>query len=254
MELWTFEHAVTLLPSVALMIIISVFLRHRLINRPMKIRMIPFQILSAVLVAIEIGKQVVSFHRGYDLYHIPLHFCSLFIFMLPLMSLYHGKYRNSVRGITAGLCASVFLLMMVYPNLIYSAGNIRDFFTGYMDFHTVLFHNIVVFAFILILALELYEPTGKDDWKKLAFFYLCFCTVSAAMAQILKTNFNNFYKCNVPPLESLRQSAQTVLGYTGAQVLYVLIVTVVQSIFVQFSFLFFKFLQKRICKNKVTHL
>lgn len=254
MELWTFEHAVTLLPSVALMIVLSALLRHFLINKPMKIRMIPFQILSGVLVAIEIGKQVVSFCRGYDLYHIPLHFCSLFIFMLPLMSLYRGKYQNAIRGITTGLCASVFLLMMIYPCLIYSAGNIRDFFTGYMDFHTVLFHNIVVFAFILILALNLYEPKGRGDQKNLAIFYLCFCGISAIMAQVLKTNYNNFYKCNVPPLETLRQSVQGVIGYAGAQVLYVLIVTVVQSIFVQLSLLFYKFLHRRICKNKVTHL
>lgn len=254
MQLWTLEHAVTLLPSVSLMIVVACLLRHFLIGKPMKIRMIPFQIISGVLFAIEIGKQIVSFSRGYDLYHIPVHFCSLFIFLLPLMSIYHGKHEHSIRAITTGLCASVFLLMMIYPSLIYSAGNIRDFFKGYMDFHTVLFHNIVVFAFILIVALDLYEPTEKGDWKKLAIFYLCFCVVSATMAQLLQTNYNNFYKCNVPPLENLRQSMQSVLGYGWTQLIYVLIVTAVQSIFVQLSFQFYRLVHKLIRKNKATPL
>lgn len=254
MELWTKEHALTLLPAVALMIAVSLILRHCLKDRPYKIRLIPFQILSAVLFAAEIGKQVISFSCGYDLYHIPLHFCSLFIFMMPLMSLYKGKYAQGVRAVTSALCASVFLLMMIYPNLIYSASNIRDFFTEYMSFHTVLFHNIVVFAFILIVTLDLYTPQGKHEWKYLQVFYIAYCAVSAIMAQILKTNYNNFYKCNVPPLEQVRQMMQGVIGYGMTQVLYVLIVTFVQSLFVQGAFWLCKFCLRCLQKKETAHL
>ncbi len=147
MELWTREHALTLLPAVALMIAVGLSLRHWLKDRPYKIRMIPFQILSAVLFAAEICKQVISFSRGYDLYHIPLHFCSLFIFMMPLMSLYKGKYVQGVRAVTSALCASVFLLMMIYPNLIYGASNIRSFLRNICRF--------TPFCFIILSCLRL---------------------------------------------------------------------------------------------------
>lgn len=237
MELWTPEHMQTLLPAVAIMIVIAVALRVWLGKKDLKIRMIPFQILAVILFLLEIGKQVDSYLNGYDLYHLPFHFCSLFIFMLPIMAFYKGKHENTVRGITSALCGSVFLLMMVYPNLIYSAGNIKQFFTEYQSLHTVTFHNIVVFEFILIVALNLHTPAPKGEPKAIAIFTVCFCAVSASMAHLLQTNFNNFYTCNIPPLETVRLAVETSLGAGAAALMYVLIVTVLDIGFVQLSYL-----------------
>ena len=200
MELWTKIHAISLLPALAAMILITALLRHFWGDKPLRVRMIPLQILAVILVLLEIGKQALSFQRGYDLYHIPLHFCSLFIFMLPLASFYRGKHHLKVQAITCGLCASVTGLMLIYPNLIYSAGNVQGFFTDYFDFHTVIFHNIVVFAFLLIVGLNLYSPGHKGENKAVVLFIIGYCAVSAPMAQILQTNFNNFYSCNIAPL------------------------------------------------------
>lgn len=236
MQLWTKEHAVTLLPAVAVMIVIAAVLRLTIGKKDMKIRMIPFQILAVALFLLEVGKQVNSYRNGYDLYHLPFHFCSLFIFMLPIMAFYRGKYENTVRAITSALCASVFLLMMAYPCLIYSADNIKRFFVGYQDMHTVAFHNIVVFAFILIIALNLHTPALKGEPKATAIFTVCFCAVSASMAHLLKTNFNNFYNCNIPPLEAVRVSVAASLGEGVAALVYVLIVTVLDILFVQMSY------------------
>lgn len=232
MQLWTYAHAVTVIPAVVVMIIIASILRLTIGKKPMKIRMIPFQILACTAFAIEVGKQIVSFARGYDLYHIPLHFCSLFIFALPTMAFYKGKHRQTVTAVTTALCAALFSLMLIYPSLIYSEGNIRNFFCGYMDFHTVAFHNIVMFEFILILFLDLHTPDIKRDAKAIILFTICFCITAASMAQIIKTNFANFYTCNVPVLESVRQSMQKVIGYPLTQLIYVLINSLLHIIFV----------------------
>jgi hypothetical protein len=128
MELWTDMHIKTLLPSILIMAVVALILGKCLAKRSERIRMLPFQIVAVVLFVLEIFKQVISFSKGYDLYHIPLHFCSLFIFMLPLMSFYRGKHQNAVRGITAGLCTSVFFLMSVYPALIYTANDVEQYF------------------------------------------------------------------------------------------------------------------------------
>lgn len=232
MELWTAQHAYTLLPSVVVMLIVCVILRKTLGNKSDAVRMIPFQVLACVLLVLEIGKQVISLVRGYDLYHLPFHFCSLFIFMLPLMAFYHGKHVQAVRGLTAALCASVFLLLMIYPSLIYSAWDIEHFFDEYMAFHTVAFHNIVVMEFFLIVAMRLHTPATKREQTLIMVFILAFCVVCGSMSQLLKTNYNNMYECNVPPLETLRLSLQPVLGYGVTQLLYVLIVTVVDIGFV----------------------
>ena len=232
MMLWSYDHAVTLLPAVAVMALLSFGLRCLLKNKSRTVRMIPVQIITVVLLLLEVGKQVTSFRNGYDLYCIPLHFCSLFLYVMPVFSFYKGKHSQTVGAITAGLCMSVFLLMMIYPCLIYSDGNIRNFFKSYMDMHTVAFHNLVILLLFLILALELYVPEkGKQLWSP-SVFMVCYAAVSAPMAQILQTNFNNFYQCNIPPLESVRMLVQNSLGYWPAQIMYVLIVVVLDVAFV----------------------
>ncbi len=245
MELWTDMHIKTLLPSILIMAVVALILGKCLAKRSERIRMLPFQFFAIFLFVLEIFKQCISFSRGYDLYHIPLHFCSLFVFMLPLMSFYHGKYKSGVRAITVGLCAAVFFLMCVYPDLIYGATDVHQYFQDFFSFHTVTFHNIIILEFFLIISLRLFKPQGgKKDTKPLLLFMLCYCVIASVTAQLLKTNFNNFYQCNIPPLESVRQAVAEVLGTTVAQVFYVLIVTSLDLLFVFGSYWLYRLLSR----------
>lgn len=245
MTLWTMAHAKTLLPALAAMLVTAAVLQILIGNKPLKTRMIPFQLLSCVLVVLEIGKQFLSLLQGYDLYYLPFHFCSLFIFALPLMSFYNGKHQSTVREITAALCAAVFLLMLIYPSLIYSASNIEHFFDDYFSFHTVAFHNIVMFEFILIVALRLYTPVPRHETKAIVLFTIFFCGTAAVMSQLLKTNYANFYTCNVPMFENLRLRLQGILGAGLTQLLYVTVVSVLHLLFVLLSYWAFCFLRRR---------
>lgn len=236
------------MPALAVMILITVVLRVAIGGKSLKVRMIPFQILACIILVLEIGKQAVSLSQGYDLYHLPFHFCSLFIFMLPIMAFYKGKHMQKVRAVTAALCAAVFLMMLIYPNLIYSAWDITHFFSDYMAFHTVLFHNIVMLAFVLIVALELHTPVQKGEQKAALLFTVCFCVISATMAQLLKTNYNNFYTCNIPIFETLRLAVQQGLGAVVAQVFYVCIVTVMDILFVWGAYWFYRLMRRMIVK------
>lgn len=235
MGLWTPEHVRTLLPALAVMLVLGIAAAKWLGPKDEKIRLIPMQVLACLLVALEIGKQVLSFEDGYDLYHLPFHICSLFIFLLPIIAFYKGKYRPQMNAVTGAFCASVFLLMLIYPNLIYSAADVQNFFTNYFSFHTVAFHNIVMFAFVLIVALQLHTPQ-KGDQKAVVAFTVGFCVVSSSMAQLLKTNFANFYSCNIPVFEDLRMKMREVLGIVPTQIIYVLIVSALTIGFVLMSY------------------
>lgn len=250
MELWSREHLMTLLPAVVIMLLVAVALRKLIGKKAEKIRMLPFQILACIVVAIEIGKQAYSLSKGYDLYCLPFHFCSLFIFMLPIMAFYRGKYMYQIRQITTAISVATTLLTLIYPCLIYSAGNINAYFTDYISFHTVTFHNIVIFICMLIFALDLHTPAPKETGKPIFWFMLGFCIISASMAHILKTNFNNFYQCNIPPLETVRQMVQNALGYVPAQLMYVLIVSVLDLLVVWGSYRLYCLLHKLLTKNK----
>lgn len=232
MQLWTKEHFLQLIPSVAVMIIIALFLNKLIGKKPHKIRMIPFQILAVILLLSEVGKQVISFSRGYDLYHIPLHVCSLFILLIPAMAFYGGKHKDTVRTVACSICVSLMLFMTIYPNLIYSPGNITNFFGDYFDFHTVFFHNVVIFEFILIIVLRLHSITEKKSYlRPMVIFSSSYALIAAVMAQLLKTNFSNFYSCNIPPIEALVNSIKDSIGYTAGQALYVSILFVLHVIF-----------------------
>ena len=231
MQLWTKEHALAILPSLAVMLLLCVVFRITLGKKSLEIRMIPFKIVAILVVLLEIGKQVLSFQRGYDLYHIPLHYCSLFIFMLPIMAFYRGKHQDKVGGITAAICSAVFIMMLIYPALIFGDWNVRNYFGDYFDFHTVTVHILIMFAFLLIPFLKLHTPAKKGEQKAVIIFIICFCIVSATAAQLLETNYNNFYQCNIPPLEALRQSVAAVTAEWFSKVFYVLCVTVMDILF-----------------------
>lgn len=250
MELWTKEHAITLLPALVAMVLIGWLLRKLLGKKEERVRLIPVQVLTCALLLLEVGKQALSFRQGYDLYHIPLHFCSLFLYVLPFFAFYRGKHRQAVTAISAGICGSLFLLMLIYPNLIYGAWNIRDFFKGYFDFHTVAFHNIVMLVFVLIIALDLHVPEQKGGWKPCALFTAAFCVVSASMAQILETNYANFYRCNIPPLEAVRAKVQELAGYVPTQCLYVLIVSLLTVGFVIMCYQIYRGVYRLIARQK----
>ena len=73
------------------------------------------------------------------------------------------------------------------------------------------------------------------------------------MAHLLKTNFNNFYVCNIAPLETVRLSVEAALGSTVAAILYVMIVTVLDLSFVIGSYWFYRLIRKVLTKeNKVS--
>lgn len=251
MQLWTTLHAQTLIPAIIVMLIFSILLRVLLKDKPYKIRIIPIQVLTVIFVLLEVGKQVMSFKNGYDLYHIPLHFCSLILFALPAMAFYSGKHQEKVNGVVASLCASITLLLLIYPVLIYGEWNIRGFFKDYFDFHTVAFHNLVILAFMLIVALEIHSP-GKGERTVIVWFVAAISLIQGVAANALKTNFANFYSCNIPPLEQVRLTVQSALGYVPAQILYGCIVGLLQVLFVLLAYEVYRLLRKAVkVKEKI---
>ena len=252
MELWSYEHIRTLLPTALIMLTVSVALGQLLKNKSENVRMIPFQICAIVLFVLEIGKQVISIRNGYNLYHLPFHYCSLLIFAPLIMSFYRGKHKDAVFSVVTSICSAVALLTLIYPCLIYSADNIRNYFSTYMDFHTVTFHSIAVMLPMLILSLRLNTQSTKGTNKHIAIVMLVYGVIAATMAHLLKTNYANMYQCNIPPLENVRQMVQSALGYTVAQILYVTIVAVLQVLCTIGAYYLFRFIRHIISHRKCT--
>ena len=249
MVLWTPQHIQTLLPALIVMLLMCIGLRAWLIKKDWKIRMIPLQIAAVLFLLLEVGKQVVSLCRGYDLYHIPLHFCSLILFTLPVMAFYNGKYAQGVRTIATAVNGAIFGLTTIYPDLIYSAGNIENFLNDYLDFHTVAFHNLAILSFLMILFLDLHTPSKKGEHKRIVVFLTVFCVVAAVVSQLLETNYAGFYQCNVPPIENIRLMLQPIIGYWPTQIIYVAGLTAVHYGFVIGFYCLYKLLRCLLTKK-----
>lgn len=248
MQLWTYEHFITLVPSIIVMVLITFLLSILIGKKDIKIRRIPLMIISVLLVILEIIKQVKSLIDGYNLYYIPLHFCSLFIFMLPLMAFYRGKKENGINEVTCAICISLGLFMLIYPNLIYSADNIKNFFKTFDSFHTVSFHTLALFAYILIIGLNLHTHSKKEN-KLVILFGIGYSVIAASMSQILKVNFSNFYVCNVGPIENIRHTLQESIGYVPTQILYVVLLLILHVLFILMSYYLYIGISK--LKNKI---
>lgn len=248
MQLWTLEHFLTFVPAVILMIIITYILSKKLKNKPYETRMIPFKVLAVILFLSEVIKQIISIIKGYDLYHIPLHVCSLFIFLIPLMAFYRGKGEKIIKTFTCTVCMSLSLFMTIYPNLIYSPGNIIGFFDDYFNFHTVFFHNLVIFEFILIIGLKLHSTENIKYDKSVLIMSSIYAFTAAVMSQVLETNYSNFYTCNIGPINDFVNMIKDAAGYAVGQIVYVIILFILHILFFYGSYKLFKLVEKLIKK------
>lgn len=221
MGLWSYEHLITIPLTFAVMIALSLLLRLWLLGKDYETRMLPLKIIAVIIVVIEIGKQICSFARGYNLYHIPLHFCSIFLYIIPLFAFYRGKYRESVASVATSTMTALFIGMLAIPAVIYGADRIPTFFTDYLSFHTVFFHNLVIFAFLLTIALDLHKPTGKKGESLfIAAFGAVFVAVAASASHILQTNFSNFLNSTVGFIKEITDNLALAIGEIPTKIIY----------------------------------
>ena len=224
MELWTFEHFLAIVPAFVICLIVSLVLRKFLINKPRHIRMIPFQIATVILLIAEVIKQIVSFgYNGefYRLYSLPFHVCSLFLFLLPLMAFYKGKGSDLINTLACTICGALTIFMVVIPTMLYPAHEVTGWYTDYLYFHTVFFHNWVLFIFMLILTLNLHERIKKHYVVEILLFGLGYSVVAVTFSYLLQTNFSNFYSCNLGPVKDLVDSISASAGETFGTIFYV---------------------------------
>ena len=229
---WTPLHVYTLIPQFTVYAALAFILSRALKNRELETRLLPLKICTALLLLLEIAKQITGIATGYSTYWIPLHFCSLFLFIHPIACFYKGKHRDKFILLAGVVSTCLFLFMAVYPNVVYSDDAIRsmwDYLTGrggsFFELHTVLFHGIGTFTFFLFVFQGLAKFDTKKDVKLVVIAYGLYCLIVGPLAQLIDTNFNNFVHSNAPFLEDIRLGMISGLGPVLGQTVYVLIIS-----------------------------
>ncbi len=247
MGLWTKEHFYTIVPAFIAFIVIAVILGKLMKGKSEKVRYLPLQIITIILLALEFMKQGYNMKGGYDLYALPFHYCSLFLYLLPLHSFYRGRHKKTVDALTLACTSSLFLFMLIMPAVVYGDWNIKNYFNYFSDFHTVTFHNLVCLYFLLMLAFKLYDFNVKKDLIATTIFLALYVIIALILAFMLDTNYQNLLKCNLPMVEDVRLAMVSAIGFIG-HLIYVFVLFILTILFAYASYFSTKGILKLISK------
>ena len=232
MGLWTLTHLWQIVPTFLVFAVLT-FIAVKLIGkRTERVRRIPLQIIAVTILVLEVLKQINSFGEDgtYNMYSLPFHYCSLFLYLLPLDSFYHGKFKPFISAANFACLASLALDMILMPAVIYPAYQILDYTKNFANFHTVTFHNLVVLYFMLTVALKLYDLNTKRDIKIMTVFLAVYVAIAAVLSYTLKVNFHNLYSCNILFIENARVAMINAIGVFGI-IIYVSLLFILTILF-----------------------
>ena len=224
MTFWTPQHTATLLPAVLIGFLVAVLLRLLIGRARLWVRMIPMQLLSLLLLAMEMQKQISSIRAGYDYYYLPFHFCSLLLLIFPLASFYFGRGSETLRSLALTAAATVSLITLIAPEQIFSYEHVQNFETEFFACHTVIFHCVVPIFFMMMLMLDVTHPRVGRDLAITVIVVALYSVLAAYMAKRFETNFSNFYYCKIEKYENIRLEWVAEMGEEKARRLYMLVV------------------------------
>ena len=203
---WTYADKRVL--PIALLLVIDLTLAIYLIFRKKsdKIKNIPLIVITAIMLIMEVAKQSISIKQGYNLWHVPLHFCSLFIYWFPLMAfLKDGKVKRFGTTMSFASAMSVFLCFYLSPGGILGTNNTANIFTNFFAFHTFVYHHLIFLYLFVGLSLNMFK-LNKYCFAHVVIGISLYGVVALSFAYILNTNYCNLLVSIIDFVEEWRQN------------------------------------------------
>ena len=215
---WTIDEAIGLPIILLVMIIISIILRKLLCNKSDKIRSYPLKIIALLIILLEVAKQIENIVVDFSTWAIPLHYCSLFVFFIPLAQFGNEKIKKIFKPVAISCALTMALGFYTAPALIIGDNALIDLLDSFGEFHTVIFHHLAILYAFLSIALTDYTPK-KNDCKYVLIVMVSYFMIAIPFSYILDTNF-----CNI--LETVIPIVKPIQAFIG-QPLYLVSLTVV---------------------------
>ena len=178
-------------------------------KKDIKYRTIPLMVITAIMLILEVVKQIISIKAGYSWWMFPMHFCSLFLYIYPLAVFAKGKIKDF--GLTMAFVCSLLMFVFFYINPIDIIGlSPEHVFSDFYSFHTFIYHHLVILFLFASLLLNVYNINRRSFVHVLIGFTI-YGVVAVSLAHALNVNFCNLLTSNIPFMESLRQSVGQIL-------------------------------------------
>jgi|LGOV01.1.fsa_nt_gb hypothetical protein len=202
---WTTDQLRVFPVAFGFIILVSIALSLLLKNKSPKLKNLPFQIITIVLIIAEITKQIRAMDGAYSLWNIPLHYCSMFMFWFLLASFTKGKVKEIGHKVSL-LMGIGFLLGFMYDATTIiggSAGNLTFAWNNFGNLHTFYYH----FTVILFLALQVglkQSSISLKDFKTISIPFFTWMAITTVFANVLNTNFTNLLYNNITFMDLIR--------------------------------------------------
>jgi hypothetical protein len=193
----------TVLPiAFSVMLAITLFLRLGLKGRSEKLKRAPFFVITVTMVAGEVVKQLRGLFVGYDLWWIPLHFCSTYFIWFSLAEFTRGEFSKRMKNVAFLASAVLFFAFYSQPRAIISSA-CEDIFRDFSTAHSFFFHHLALLYFMLSVGLEQVKVGVKDIpyWTVgMGVYYL----LAVGCAFALNVNYFSVLENPVPLFDAVR--------------------------------------------------
>ena len=199
---YTKAECVVLPIAFLIMLLFSLLLRVLLLNKGEKIKRIPFLVVTILMVGGEIAKQIRGIIVGYDLWWIPLHFCSTFFLWFSLAEFSKGEIAKRMKSVAFLASFCVVVAIYLSPRSIIGSA-CEHILSDFLTAHSFFFHQLIIFYFLLSLALNRVKIQKKDVlyWTICMSSYFLIALVSA---YALDTNYFSIRYFPLEVIDSFR--------------------------------------------------
>lgn len=204
---------------------IAIGLGFALRKKDEKIRRIPLIVITIVLVVLEIIKQTTSIIDGYSMWSFPLHFCSTYFIWFSLANFTRGKFQKAMQCVA--FVASFYLLVLFYfdPTSIIGSST-TAVFASFYNFHTFVFHHLVLLYFFLTITLKMvdFKPKYCLHFSISMAIYYC---IAVIFANIFSVNYMNILHSSIGFMENFRLACGQIIYNIALGLLTVFVGTII---------------------------
>mgnify|MGYP005757725451 FL=1 len=201
---WTKDEIQIVPITLMVIIFLSVIINFCLRNKSEKVKRIPLLIITIIILILEVIKQIYNLVIGYNLWKLPLHFCSIFLFVFSFASFGKGTLRKIGDVISLSGGFAVLVAFLISPrNIIGNA--CENVFANFDQFHTFTYHFLVFFYLFILIGSNLVQAKFSDI-KYIITTVLGYAIIAIVAGYSLNVNFCSVLHNNYSFLEAIRLS------------------------------------------------
>ena len=154
---WSKSDAIVLGVAILIIAVITTILTLTIRNSSEKIRKIPLHVITALIILLEVIRQVLYLTKQYDCSVIPLQFYNIVLLTFPFMIWGKGKLASIGNAMSIAVVSVCMLCLYLSPSGVLGSGTTASLFSNFDSFYLVMYYNLSILFFTISFALRLFD-------------------------------------------------------------------------------------------------